>query len=371
MYYNVSAARLPSQFTALGAECYGLGFPERLLLKSSNLKQKYRFPGTPKDIRFANVVNGFSFASGHCEPDFMISNDETLIQGLLQIRENLQKSKKPLTKKQKGYLSLLEKSFAPKREHFQRHINLELANDAGFPIPRQEQASSNSELIEKAKAFDEPFFIKVSLAAGGTGVIPVENTSQADSLLSILEKTGYYLGENRSALLQAKSAGEELTVSFSAWQGELLGYTVVRPLETARKNGPSSVIQSLYRPQLEEPLKQLVKQLNISGFGGLDVFETNEKSLPEVIEVNLRITHTTPTSPLLGNDLIEKFYKSLVSGKAEIPANLHVDSNKCIALFPDEIMRDPHSRYLKEYPTDMTWDELEINRFLMKIIPKQ
>ncbi|WP_025899291.1 hypothetical protein [Sneathiella glossodoripedis] len=115
---------------------------------------------------------------------------------------------------------------------------------------------------------------------------------------------------------------------------------------------------------------KLVKSLNLSGFGGLDIFETDEQGLPEVIEVNLRATHTVPSSRMLGNDLVKLFYQGLTDERKLPDTVAHIQNDTSIALFPDAIMSDPTSDYLKTLPLDIAWEDEAINRFLFRQIYK-
>ncbi|MEH6497433.1 MAG: hypothetical protein V7740_16940, partial [Pseudomonas marincola] len=134
-------------------------------------------------------------------------------------------------------------------------------------------------------------------------------------------------------------------------------YIVARPLETLFENGPSTVVENLYRPDWAEPMAALVKKLQFTGFGGVDMFEISEKTLPTVIEVNLRPTHTVPSSSILGNDLVSLFYNRLNGGTEKVTEVQHNSHEKIIAIFPEEVMRDKNSPYLKSVPVDICWED--------------
>lgn len=368
MYFNVSLCKLPIQFKKLGAENFGLGYADRLLLKSDSFVQKYAFPKRTKNILYKDVVSTVSTACRQSNADILITNDETLIMALLRLRETLRTSD---TEKNKQLLKMLEASLAPDSSHYQRHISLQLASEAGFPTPEQSFAQTFEELVHKAQAFPIPFYIKLSLAAGGSGIFLVEKNTSLNQVIESIKKSGYHLSAKRTAILQQQVKGQELTISLAAWKGQLLGYTVVKPLQTQFKNGPSSVIENKYRPHWETSLKALVRKLNLSGFGGLDVFETNSETLPTVIEVNLRLTHTTPSSRILGNDLVALLYQAMQEKmKSDFPVQ-HPNVKKSIAIFPDEIMRDKNSPYLKSLPLDIDWSDFHINQYLQNLINKR
>ncbi len=357
LFYNVSLSRLPSQFKKLGAETFGLGYRERILLKSDSFAQKYRFPNAPTEISFKNTVDGLTYACNHSKPEYLLTNDETLIRGLLKYRSLLRNSQNSLSDENKALLSLLEASLAPNTKSYNRDVSVQYAGDAGFNIPEYTTAHNLDQLERSISTRKLPLFIKLNFAAGGTGVYPVVNGTDIPSTIKKIANSGYTLSEDNPAIVQSMAKGNELTVSFAAWKGELLGYIVARPLETLFENGPSTVVENLYRPNWAEPLAALVKKLQFTGFGGVDMFEISEKTLPTVIEVNLRSTHTVPSSSILGNDLVSLFYNRLNGGQEKVTEVQHNSHEKIIAIFPEEVMRDKNSPYLKSIPLDICWED--------------
>jgi len=370
MYTNVSLSRLPAQFKKLGTENYGLGYRERLLLKGGSFKQKYRYPKSPKDISFANMVNGLTFACKHCDPDYLITNDEALMRGLLHFRKILRAEESSLSDERLRLLNLLETSLAPDTNAYRRDVSVQMAEDAGFNTPEYVTAHNLIHLESSMAAYPRPFFVKLNFAAGGTGVYMVSEGTDVRQTIEKIRNSGYSISEDNPAIIQSLAEGSEVTISFAAWKGQLLGYTVVKPLETLFTNGPSSVIKNLYRPQLEKPLKALVQKLQFSGFGGLDAFETSQQELPNIIEVNLRSTHTVPCSSMLGNDLVSLFFAELQGNETTRQIVQHTQNEKVIALFPDEIMRDRNSPYLKSVPLDISWDDPALHTALVQLIYK-
>ncbi len=371
LYINVSLARLPHQLRKLGAEVYGLGFPGGLILQPKCLQKRYRFPASNvENMDFKSFASGFATVVNDCRPDFLMTNDEKLIKALLYIRHRLRHSDHSLSERHQVVLSLLEESLIAKDELYQRQNSLKLAADAGFSIPRFLEARSLEEIDAHLNSARRPDFIKLSFAAGSSGVIEVTDKTTIDVIKQKLSKNGYILDDTQVAILQDRAKGEELTVSFAAWKGKLLGYTVVRPLQKMFHNGPSAVIENLYRPMWQAPLEKLVASTGLSGFGGLDVFESDLKILPEVIEVNMRSPHTAPSSKLLGNDLVALFYQASQNLHETKASVAHIDSGKRLAMFPEAIMADPDSDFLKTLPLDINWEDEALNSYLMKQIYK-
>ncbi|MBL4666867.1 MAG: hypothetical protein JKY04_05770, partial [Sneathiella sp.] len=243
MYTNVSLSRMPAQFRKFGAENFGLGYKERLLLKGGSFEQKYRFPNTPNDISFENMVDGLTYACQQCNPDFLLTIDENLIRGLLHLRNILRDAESPLSEDKKRILSLLEVSLAPDENAYRRDVSVQLAEDAGFNIPEYTAAHSLQHLESSIRTRRRPFFIKLNFASGGMGVYPVSDNTDIKNIFQKIEQSSPAISDDNPAIVQSMAEGNEITVSFAAWKGELLGYIVVNPLERLFKNGPSTVVQ--------------------------------------------------------------------------------------------------------------------------------
>jgi hypothetical protein len=77
-----------------------------------------------------------------------------------------------------------------------------------------------------------------------------------------------------------------------------------------------------------------------------------------LIEVNPRSAQVGHLSMGAGHDLPAALYAAL-SGKAEQPAP-KVTEKDTIALFPQEWIRDPESRFLRSAYHDVPWEETEL-----------
>ena len=147
----------------------------------------------------------------------------------------------------------------------------------------------------------------------------------------------------------------------------MLGYTVVKPLQIIFKGGPSTVIQGQYRPSWRAPISKFAKLTGYSGFGGFDVIETGTE-IPNIIEANMRLTHTVPSSHKLGADLLALFLKAV---KGEIPSKaevVHNDQQQAFAMYPEELMRDTNSTILDELPFDGPWSDPEVVKHMTAYI---
>jgi hypothetical protein len=325
-------------------------------MRSSLITQRYGIPDHAPLDQPQVVLSAMSHAVSHCSPDFMITNDEILLFYLSLAQEKLQNRPHPLSYKHRKLLTFLNRCLLDNTDLYMRYQGLNAVQKAGFPTPQSGIAATTVDALKIVKKFQGNCFVKANYSLGGFGVYSGQDIDLCEQWLDQQYKNNGFK-ESNPILIQEKCEGTELTVSFAAWDGELLGYVVVDPIKKAYADGPSSVISNRYRPNWLPPLQKLIQSMNYSGFGGMDVFETTPDKLPTVIELNARSTHSIPASPLLNNNLIKLLYDRLNNQNMERCEPLHVDNNKTVALFPEEVMRDPTSKYLQDVPLEAPWTD--------------
>lgn len=368
MHANTSLARLPELFKNAGVNCSGLAFEEKILLQTNALENRYIFPKGARVGTMRNMATALSSAQQHCNPDFLLTNDEVLIKNLLKLRKNLRSGDDNLNATQRALLVLLENSMLLEDNNYERAVTLQLAAKSGFKTPDSLLVNSAAQLTSEAKQFGYPFYLKRNFEGGGFGVFHVSSEKTLNTVISKhLSSEGIH--STNPVLMQKPSNGIEFTINFAAWKGKLLGYEVIQSLEKIRENGPSSVVQTVYRPAWEGMINKLVKQAHYTGFGGLDVFEENVGDIPNVIEVNFRPTQSLQMALQLNSTLISTFSGYLKGKRTEdVKTSIHRDNNKIAAIFPDELVRDKGSLNAVNLPSNVPWnDPTLLSVFLRKL----
>ncbi|MEP4192207.1 MAG: hypothetical protein ABJN51_14070, partial [Sneathiella sp.] len=317
-----------------------------------------------KLLNFARILCD---AIHRCTPDLLMTNDEVLTKNLLTLRRKLRTSEDLGNELHPLLLPLLEKSFLADDQFYSRENSLTLAAKSGFPVPDGAIVTNWSDLEKSARAFGYPFFLKVSFEGAGEGVAHISSPTALSVTATRLANTGIHLDERYPALLQKPVEGVELTVNFSAWNGELLAFDVFKPLERREKTGPASVLQSMYRPHYEEAVQTLVKSLEYTGFGGIDAFETTSSGLPTAIEINLRPTSSLSVAKQINSPIIKRFSGCLTNNRPTDTQASHSRLDQTIALFPDEYLRDNNSPYMSKYLVNAPWNDPGLMRYLLKV----
>ncbi len=368
MHANTSLARLPQLFKNEGVGGSGLAFDGKILLQTDAIENRFIFPEGALVGSMKKMAGTLAFAQQQCKPDFLLTNDEVLIKNLLRLRRNLQSGGDHLNEAQRELLLLLEKSLLPKDEIYGRSTSLQIAEKSGFNIPEGTVAYSSAQVKEEATRFGFPFYLKRNFEGGGFGVHHITSEENLRTTISS-HFSSNIIDDNNPILLQKPCHGTEFTINFAAWNGKLLGYEVIQSLEKVRENGPSSVVQTVYRPNWEGMIQELVKHTYYTGFGGLDIFEGSYSDIPEVIEINFRPTQSLQMALQLNSTLISAFSECLLGKPAnDVKACLHKDENRIATIFPDELVRDKNSFYALNTPSNIPWNDPKLlSEFLRKL----
>lgn len=369
MHANTSLARLPALFKDAGVQSSGLAFKDKILHQTNALNNRYLFPEGALSGSLHKMANAMAHAQQHCQPDFLISNDEVFIRNALKLLNNLKLSNNQLNKTQQDFINLLDRSFVADNAFYGRVKNLDLATKSGFRTPDSFAATSFEELKTKTQAFGYPFYLKQDFEAGGAGVFLISNAQDLLKAIEALSKIPNQFNKDNPLLAQRPTTGTEYTVNFASWKGELLGYDVIQPLQKIKSNGPSSVVKTLYRPAYEGKLRALVREIDFSGFGGLDIFERNNGENPDVIEINLRPTHSLQLAVQLGSHLIQKFANRLNDTPDQDSINIiHEDKSQIATVFPDELHRDINSHYAATTPSNIPWNDSRLLTVFLRFL---
>jgi hypothetical protein len=119
--------------------------------------------------------------------------------------------------------------------------------------------------------------------------------------------------------------------------------------------------------------EHMVKRLHLSGFVGFD-FILDSANRAWMLEMNPRVTQICHFFLADGTNLAGALYTQTQGRVA--PSGLAPINHDLIALFPNEIIRSPSSKYLQSCQHDVPWQEPELvrsvlNQVLRKGIPRR
>ncbi len=264
---------------------------------------------------------------------------------------------------------------------------IEIAVSEGIATPRSVRVTSPATLLEQAASLGEPFVLKADSSAGGQGVRVVDRFDDAATLwqrlrgpvsipqtINRLLRDGnwqhilhYFAGKTSVVMAQEFIEGPEANLAAACWQGELLAANCFEVVHSWCVRGPSSVLRVVENPAMIEAARTLVRRLNYSGLCGFDfIFSKGRGShestsgTPLLLEMNARPTQVAHLALGPGRDLVSA-YLSAATGKT-FKERATATDNPLVALFPQELQRDPDSSMLSEAYHDLPV-EPELLRF--------
>ena len=88
---------------------------------------------------------------------------------------------------------------------------------------------------------------------------------------------------------------------------------------------------------------------------------------PHLIEINRRITPGSHRGEVRKVDLWAALYARMQGMPSPTRSDVDPGEEGIAVFFPEEWLRDPGSRYLREYPVDVPWDEPELIEALLAL----
>jgi hypothetical protein len=253
-----------------------------------------------------------------------------------------------------------------------RTAQVQLAHRLNIRTPLFKIVDTQHSLARALEEIRPPAFIKRDDSWAGLGVRKVTDSSTAfkawrelsnqHSLLQAFKNVRsmglrHALAGVRNVLpgihLQAAVTGRPANHAVLCRNGEVIGGLTVLALETSSTTGPASVLRAIDNPEMSAMAGRLVKELRLNGFAGFD-FLLGDNGEPYFLEINARATPAV-TLALAGKpDLLDLLFKT-IAHSSNAP-NRYVAADT-VALFPDEILRDEASPFLRTAYHDMPVDE--------------
>jgi len=313
------------------------------------------------------------------KPDFIIPGDEEailvlhrlsvffgLIPGLGKWQQLIRNSMTP-----SEFDSIIES----------KELFVESCRDWGIRVPKSFSVShlqQATQLVPELGGF--PVVIKKDSGYGGSGVAVCENQEELNQKFREFQEPPHFTvlikhilrkfffisifdsGEGLS--LQQYIDGQVALAPFVALRGELFAINpMIKVLTYPTKTSPSCVVQGFENDEVFNFSKIVASKLNYNGFGSLDVMIENSTGKCFVIELNPRPIPTVHLkAEVIGNDLCVCLFNALNNIKQEA----HPLKLATIALFPNELKRDPNSPYIKDGYHDIPENEPKLMESLLK-----
>lgn len=351
------------------------GFEVALLAPRGSLAEKSRYlakvghlaaNATPFDwvFAFAAMVKATS-------PRLVVPCDDTAVRLLQMLALSPPPGIKPGIH---GELRALVRESLGNPEHFRTSVDkarLPAAAEAlGVRVPPYAIAAG----VDAAQAFAAkrgyPVVLKRSHGAAGEWVAIVSDPGELARTYARFAAAKTIDLDGRgdgSILVQAHVAGKVFSQAMAAWQGTVLAGFVREKLVTHPPLGPATVVRCARMPEIRRFSDQLAIGLGMSGFFGLEYIVDAGTGEAYLLEINRRATPATPLGSMIGVDLCAALHAAVNGQPPPGRGDLDPGEEHWITHFPQEWLRDPQSRYLRDFRVDAPWDDPEVMEAMLAL----
>jgi predicted ATP-grasp superfamily ATP-dependent carboligase len=345
------------------------GFVVSILTPENTLAEKSRFIGKighlPDGATTMEWVHAFAAMVTAVAPRLVIACDDTA-QRLLQ---TLALSPPPAMRPEihLQLAQLVRESLGDPAYYHTSTDKLLLAQAAqalGVRVPQFAVASTLAEA--EAFAADQGFDVVLKRGFGSAGNEVVVVSGREELARAYSDLTGKVDLNLEGAtgvriLVQARIPGPVRHHTVAAMRGKLLaGVTREKLIANPPPKGPATVTHYFRVPEMRDAAEKLVSAFGMTGLFAFEFIAHEKTGECYLLEINRRVTPGTHAAAQVGVDLCGALYAAVHGLPLTMRADLDPGEEHTLAHFPQEWLRDPNSRYLREYPVDAPWDDPEL-----------
>ena len=351
----LNAARLALAFHRADSAVHALAVRSHPLHRLSAVARSYVYrPFTP--------LRSLAAALAIADPDLVVLCDDGAVMHALRLYD------RGKGQAESGRIrTLLERSLGNPDGYRLAAVRSNLAAvaaSADVALPRTDVVSNREEVEEWLSREGYPAVLKADHSWGGVGVRVVSNRQQAVRAFRcmtgahhVARAVKYALWDHQPDLVFRKLSGIKPVLSLQRFvagkpancvvacqKGEVLAGFAVEVLATRGPTGHSTVVRVIENLEMMETARRVVGRLGVSGLLGFDFVLEETTGRARLIEINPRATQIDHLALGPGRDLPA----ALRAGLANVPLreSCAVTNSDTIALFPQEMWRDPRSRFL-------------------------
>jgi thioesterase domain-containing protein len=346
------AARLAVDLHEVGCTVEAIAPPGSLLHAVSAVQRTYR-------LGLADPISSLRAAIEASDADLIVPFDDRTRHALALLHARSD----PRTASGARMRARLQRSLgSPDKVTcvYSRAAVLTMARELGVLCPPTETVRSAGDISAWFDRHPGPAVLKTDGSWGGRGVAIV--CTEADGRRAwnemrrrlplaralrrlVVERDPWPLrarliGTRPTLSIQTYVPGRPANAAVACFQGTALGAVLAEVVESDGSTGPSTVLRVIDNPDMTYAVKSIVSNLELSGLCGLD-FILDDDGRAHLLELNPR---ATPTSHLIaadGTDLLTALRTAFGDERPPVRAATYPDG--LVALFPQELVRDPSS----------------------------
>jgi len=238
----------------------------------------------------------------------------------------------------------------------------------GLRVPAHAIVSDVAGAQSFGAAHGYPVLLKSRRSRDGVTVAKHSELAGAIAALSPTPTTGQ--ADPRDALLvQAEIRGQPRSYQSVAWKGDLLAGFAGERIHDEAGRGRQTGVNRYYRSDaLREIAASLARGFGISGLFSLEgvVAENGDFRL---LDINRRLLGGAHRGSEFRVDHCAALHAAMhglpYAGRTDLDEG---EEHICVS-FPQEWLRDPESKWLRDYPVDVPWDEPELFEAMLDLYP--
>jgi glutathione synthase/RimK-type ligase-like ATP-grasp enzyme len=243
-----------------------------------------------------------------------------------------------------------------------------LAREEGVVVPATSLVPDLAVLRAVAAARHFPLVLKQDDTFGGMGVRIVHDMAEAERAFRALSANQGLWGAIKEALrrldagclnrrerpitLQQFIAGRPANRAVACDRGQVLAGLSVEVLQASSATGPATVVRVIDHDDMAEAARRIVARLQLSGLVGFDFMIEAATGRAWLLEMNVRPTQICHLAVDRDSDMIGALAARLGAPAARRRSAI---PERTIALYPQEVWRDPHSKHFASAFHDVPW----------------
>ena len=343
----VGIARLPHAMTKAGWEVATFCADDSYLAKTVFTKARYKLE--THQTAFSKLIE----AVNHYKPDILIPGCEITVGWFHKIARF---EKTGALVDEISYLKKLVRLSLGSADLYDVTLSKNLMHSfalkLGLRVPLQETVTCSSDAKRAAQSLGYPVVIKGEFGFSGNCVRICKSELELEKGYKEISASN----PNNRIDIQKFIDGVPSMCDGVAHDGRLLESFFVLKVHThPLPTSPSSVVLLKESMEAQSTLSALVKNLSFNGFCSCDFIIEKSTQALYLIEFNPRPVPLSSLGHIFGHDLCVAFSQSLGFGLNSPAATTKV--NDCVALFPNEWLRDIESPYLTSGYHDVPWND--------------
>ena len=228
--------------------------------------------------------------------------------------------------------------------------------------------------LAAAESFGATHGYPLVLMSRRSGAVATARSSEnlASAFAELAPTTaGAPAGSRDTLLVRAHVPGPVRSYQAAAWKGALLAGFAGERVHDPSRGGAQTGVNRYYRSDaLRKVASDLAQGFGLSGMFSIEgiVAQSGEFHL---LEINRRLLGGAHRGSEFGIDHCAALHAALhalpYSGRADLDEG---EEHICVS-FPQEWLRDPESRWLRDYPVDVPWDEPDLFEAMLELQPQR